>query len=221
MPLKLTKPLIIGTAIISFLATLEFAIPAWRNNVPLSTAPIFSLPMAKDAMQNPGDFQRSIDIYQADRGAELKLHGPNDTSITVFYFEWDKIQTSGLGQIDKHEPETCNKTAGLTLRSHDPNRVFETPGHASLVFDVTTFADPQGRIIHVYKMAWLQGFGPRVIQDGFNRQFRFKNAIARGGGAARVLECGVSGAQDESHAWAIFQEQVIKQLVWNKSGNCY
>jgi len=132
-----TRPLLIPLALAFSLLTLEFAIPAWRNHVPVSKAPVFSLPMASDAMKNPGKFAHAIEIYQADRGAELKLPGPDGTSLTVFYFEWDQIETSGLGQIDKREPETCNKTAGLTLRSHDPNRVFETPDHASLVFDAT------------------------------------------------------------------------------------
>ncbi len=36
-----------------------------------------------------GSFQRSIDLYHADRGGELKLPGPDGSSLAVFYFEWD------------------------------------------------------------------------------------------------------------------------------------
>ena len=55
MPLPLTKPLLFAGALVLFLAAMEFAIPAWRNSVPPSTAAVFSLPMVKDAMQNPGN----------------------------------------------------------------------------------------------------------------------------------------------------------------------
>ena len=48
-------PLILAAALCCFLLAMEFAIPAWRNNVPPSTAPVFSLPMANDAIQNAGD----------------------------------------------------------------------------------------------------------------------------------------------------------------------
>jgi len=35
-----------------FLASLEAGVLAWRHNVPVSTAAVFSLPMANNAMQN-------------------------------------------------------------------------------------------------------------------------------------------------------------------------
>ena len=170
--------------------------------------------MASEAMLHPGSFQRSIDVYNADCGGELKLSGPDGSSLVVFYFEWDKIEVGGLQELTKHEPETCNKAAGLTLRSHNPNREFQTLDHTSLVFDVTTFADSANLIVYVYKVAWLQGVGCQAMQNGDNRLLRFKNAITRGGGAARVLECGITGARDEDHAWQIFQNQVLQQLTW-------
>ena len=67
-----------------FLAALEVGVLAWRHNVPVSTAAVFSLPMASEAMQHPGSFQRSIDVYNADRGGELKLPGPDNSSLAYF-----------------------------------------------------------------------------------------------------------------------------------------
>ena len=109
-----------------------------------------------------------------------------------------------------------NVAAGFKLLSINAKRFLETPGQSSLEFDSTTFADPGGKNVHVFKNAWLQGFGSRDVREGEAglRNTRLKNAFVRGRGAARVIECGVSGAQDESQAWQIFQEQVLQQLVW-------
>lgn len=209
------KGLILAGALCCFLLAMEFAIPAWRNHVPLSTAAVFSLPMANDAMQNPGTFQRSIDVYRADRGAELKLPGPDGTSLTVFYFEWDQVEAGPMMRISGHRPEECNIAAGFTLLSQNPKRSFKPPGQSPLVFDTTTFSDPMGRKVHVYKTAWLQGFGSREIREGENRHLRLQNSFERGTGASRVIECGVTAAQDETHAWQIFQKHVLHQIVWS------
>ena len=142
-----------------FLAALEVGVLAWRHNVPVSTAAVFSLPMASEAMQHPGSFQRSIDVYHADRGGELKLPGPDGSSLAVFYFEWDQVECAAIMGIAGHTPEECNVAAGFNLKSNNPSRIFVAPDHSSLVFDTTTFADPSGRIVHVFKSAWIQGLG--------------------------------------------------------------
>ena len=92
MALKFTKPVGLTAALLLFLVAVEAGVLAWRHNVPVSTAAVFSLPMASEAMLHPGTFQRSIDIYHADRSGELKLPGPNGSSLAVFYFEWDSRQ---------------------------------------------------------------------------------------------------------------------------------
>jgi len=214
MRINFTKPLRFAAALIVFLLTLEIAIPLWRNHVPVSTAPVFSLPMAQEALQNPGAFQRSIDVYHADRGGELKLPGPDGSSLTIFYFEWDQVESGAIMDIDSHRPEECNVVAGFILKSQDPNRLFETPDHSSLEFDATTFADPSGRIVHVFKTAWIQGLGSWDIRVGENRKSRFFKSFRYGRGAARVLECGVTGAQDANQAWQIFHNQVLQRLAW-------
>ena len=92
LPIQNPKFKIQNSLLLLFLAALEAGVLAWRHNVPVSTAAVFSLPMASEAMQHPGSFQRSIDVYHADRSGELKLPGPNGSSLAVFYFEWDSRQ---------------------------------------------------------------------------------------------------------------------------------
>ena len=207
--------LILGLTLVGFLIALEFGVPAWRQAAPVSTAPIFTLPMASEAMMAPGKFTKVVNIYQADRGGELKLAGPDGSSLSLFYFEWDQLDHGRSLDIARHEPEICNIAAGFTLLSRNANRSFEAPGHPPLVFDATTFADPSKRQVHVYKAAWLQGFGTQDIRNHGSRLTVIKNAFHYGRGAARVIECGVSGAQDEAHAWQIFQEQVLQHLAWS------
>lgn len=206
--------LILGLTLVGVLLSLEIAIPAWRNSVPISKAAVFSLPMAKDAMQNPGHFQQAIDIYHADRGAELKLPGPDGTSLTVFYFEWDQVEASHKRYFYSHNSEYCITSAGFTLESRNANRTFKSPVHPSLVFDAATFADPGKRQVYVYKVTWVQGLGVLGLRDRDERSLRFKYAFDRGRGAARFIECGIFGAQDENQAWQIFQDQVLQHLSW-------
>ena len=199
----------------AFLLLLELAIPAWRNSTSLSHDPVFSLPMMEQAMKHPGKFQTSIDVYQADRGAELKLPGPDDSSLTLFYFEWDQVEIGPMMQISGHAPEVCNVAVGFTLKSRHPQRVFASPGHSSWEFDSTTFLDPQGNEVHVFKTAWMQGFGCWDIRQGENRKSRLATSFTCGRGAARVIQCGVTGAQDQAHAWRIFQSEVLGKLLWH------
>jgi hypothetical protein len=198
----------------AFLIALETAIPLWRSSAPTSSAPVFSLPMMDAAMKNPGEFQRSIDVYHADRGGELKLPGPDNTSLTLFYFEWDQVEAGPMMDIAGHRPEECNVVAGFKLMSHDLSRTFQSETPTPLVFDTTTFADPAGNPVVVYKTAWFQGQGSREIREGENRRLRFQNSFERGSGAARVIECGITGAHDPDQAWQIFQSEVLSKLIW-------
>jgi len=116
-----------------------------------------------------------------------------------------------------HVPEQCNVVAGFTLESVNPDRIFESTGQAPLMFDSTTLTDPGGRTFYAYKGAWMQGFGSRDIREGLSRRDRFDNSFVRGRGAARVLQMGITGAQDEAHAWQIFQSEVLGKLAWSPS----
>ena len=207
--------LILGLTSVGFLLSLEIAVPVWRNSVPVSKAAVFSLPMASEAMKAPGKFALSIEIYHADRGAELKLPGPADTSLTVFYFEWDQVEASRKRYFYSHNSEYCITSAGFTVESRNANRTFKSPDQSPLVFDATTFTDPKGHHVYIYKITWVQGLGALGLRDRDERSLRFKYAFDRGRGAARFIEGGIFGAQDENQAWQIFQEQVLQHLAWS------
>ena len=56
MRLNLTKPVILSAALLLFLVTVEAGVLARRHvDITPSTAPVFSLPMANNAMQNKAD----------------------------------------------------------------------------------------------------------------------------------------------------------------------
>lgn len=203
-------------ALAGFLIALEAAIPAWRKSAPPSSAPVFTLPMMDEAMKNPGKFQGSIEVYRADRGGEMKLLGPAGASLTLFCFEWDQVEAAPMMDIAGHTPEECNVAAGFALKSHNQARSFALAEHDPLTFDSTTFADPAGNPVFVYKTAWIQGLGSWDIRQGQNRDTRLAKSFARGNGAARVIECGVHGAKDEAQAWQIFQSEVLGKLEWSQ-----
>lgn len=204
-------------ALMGFLLALETAIPAWRNRAPVSTAPVFSLPLAGTAMKTPGDFQHVIEKYQANRGAELELPGVDDTSLTLFYFEWDQVEVGPIMGIQLHAPEVCNSSAGFVFRSRDASHVFQEFDHSPLVFDTTTFSYPVGRNVHVFKTVWVQGLGSWNIRSDSDRWTRLKISFARWHGVARVIECGVTGARDETQAWRIFRSEVLGKLKWSQN----
>jgi hypothetical protein len=43
--------IILSAALVLFLLALEIAVPIWRNVVPVSTAPVFTLPMMDEAVR--------------------------------------------------------------------------------------------------------------------------------------------------------------------------
>lgn len=198
-----------------FLLIMELSIAGWRNGVAVSSAPVFTLPMVKEAMKAPGKFQRSIDVYHANRGAEVKTNAPEGEAITLFYFEWDHVDAAPMMDLCGHAPEQCNVPAGFDLIAKLPGRTFDSPGHDRLLFDSTLFKDHGGRPVHVFKMAWIQGLGSWDIRQGEKRSLRFSRSFVRGSGAARVIECGITGATGEDQAWQIFTDQILKNAVWS------
>ena len=200
--------------IIAFLVALEAGVALWRHNVPVSTAPVFYWKEEPLLTTAPPPFGDALNLYRANRGAEQTKELPEGRKMTVFYFEWDRVDAGPLMNIGEHLPEVCNTAAGFILESREPNRVFEASGHSPLVFDTTTFSDPTGRNVHVFKAAWIQGLGSWDIRESNNRFSRLVKSFRRGRGAARVLECGVTGAQNKNQAWQIFQNQVLQRLIW-------
>lgn len=203
-------------ALAGFLLVLEAAVYGWRISSPGATASVFALPMTEAAMKSSGDFQSSIEKYRADRGAQLKLPGPDGTSLTLFYFEWDQVDVGSIMSINLHEPEVCNSSAGFTFKSRNPNRIYQSAAHSPLVFDVTTFCDPSGRNVHVFRTPWVQGLGSWDSHSDSRRLTRLKLSFTRGRGVARLIECGITGAKDETQAWQIFHSEVLGNLAWSQ-----
>jgi hypothetical protein len=201
--------------LLGFFIAVEIALAGWRDNAPVSHAPVFKIPFLEPKPSASDDFQRAITAYKADRGSKKKIDPTNSVSLTAFYFEWDRISVGPLMTINGHSPEECNVAAGYKLISRNENRIEKVDGCDPLNFDVTQFVDPAGNDVYVYKTAWLQGVGSRALRAGENRIDRIKNSFTRGQGAARVLECGVTGAQDESQAWEIFHREILAGLVWD------
>ena len=130
MTLKFTKPVALTAALLLFLAALEAGVLTWRHNVPVSTAAVSSSCLESCVLPScvfSGSFQRSIDIYHADRRGELKLPGPDGSSLAVFYFEWDQVECAAIMGIAGHPPEECNVAAGFNLKSNNPSRIFVAP----------------------------------------------------------------------------------------------
>ncbi len=188
----------------------------WRfTPITPSSAPVFSFPAAAARFDHPGDFAGPIKVYQADRGAECKLAAPDGTRLTLFCFEWDRLEAGPMMSLVGHAPEQCNVAAGFKLEEISANRRYQTPGQQPLDFDCTRFSDPAGRQVFMFRLAWLQGLGSRPLRiEGESRIARLKNSFIRHLGAARVLEAGVFAACDADHAWQVFCTQVLDQLQW-------
>lgn len=177
--------------------------------------PVFSWPQGLTAPPNQSkDFKGALAVYQADRGSMVELRGPDKTRLTAFYFEWDHLDAAPLIAIGGHAPEVCNAAAGYHLIGRSPPRIFSARDVPVLPFDTTHFASPGGQPVHVFKLAWLQGFGAWELTKNGERMSRLQKAFRRNSGAGRVLEAGVFGARDEDHAWAIFQSEILKNLTW-------
>ena len=187
-----------------------------------STASVFHYPTAASRFGDPGDLKVAIEMYQADRGAELALTAPDGLELTVFYFEWDRIGAGPMMTTAGHTPDQCNVAAGFTLVSVDPPRTYQAPGQLPMVFDATTFKDKAGRDMYTFKLAWMQGLGSRSIREGkggLYRIERLRNSFIRHVGELRVLQAGVFNARNSDQAWQAFQSQVLDQLEWKTEEN--
>lgn len=210
MPLRRLAIILIALLVLG-----EVTVALWKYlPVKPSTAPVFSLPMMDDAMKQPGEFQRAVNTYQADRGGELKLNGTDGTSLTLFYFEWDQIRMGPMMNVAGHVPEQCNVAAGFKFMGVENTRTFAVAGHPPLPFDCTRFQDPAGRDVFMFRIGWVQGYGPLELRQGLNRTKRLKDSFLRNAGAARVLQAGVFDARDPDHAWQSFRTQVLDHLKW-------
>lgn len=198
------------------LVLVELGVRHWRGSAPVSEAPVWSLPMVTEAMRDPGEFQRAIDVYRADRGAELALETPEGENLTVFYFEWDRVEAGPMADITGHTPDECNVAyGGLTLEAKHPSRNHVFGDGERLTFDASTLTGPGGKTFHVFKGAWMQGVGSWDLRSAGDRLTRMSLSFSPAVGQARVLQGGVAGAETEAAAWEVFQNQVLETLTWS------
>jgi hypothetical protein len=198
------------------LILLESGLAAWWfiSRTP-STAPVFSLPAAIARFDQAEGLTGALAKYRADRAAEIRFTIPDGGHLTVLYLEWDRIASGPAMGFAAHPAEECNTGLGYRFLGISPNRVYESPGGTALRFDCTRFVDLSGKPLFMFKIAWIQGVGAWQMRDeGQHRIERLRRSLVRRTGAARILQGGVFGARDADHAWRIFRERVLDQLVW-------
>jgi hypothetical protein len=212
--MPLPKILLIPLALL----LLEGGVQAWRHaGLEPSTAPVFT--WSGGELQSPdqasGRFAAALKIYRADRGSQQSMEFPDGRSMDLFYLEWDDVEAGPFADMAGHEPEVCNAASGFTILEAGVPREFDAGEGKSLLFHYTAMISPGGKPVHVYKMPWVQGIGPWHIDSSRDRSLRLQRSFIRHRGAARVLQAGVFGAEDEEEAWEIFQREVLAKLDWN------
>jgi len=192
-----------------------------RNLVPeaVSSAPVFHLAKGEGAGESAKGFEQALAVYKADRGWQREIARKDQTSLTTFYFEWDRVGTGPLMSFTYHSPEVCNVASGLTFEGKRPTRVQTFSNGQKLSFDATAFKTPNGLPVHVFKATWLQGVGGLELRQEYNRIERLREMYGRQVGQARVLEGGIFGASDDNQAWEVFQDEVLSQVQWTDSRN--
>ena len=218
MCVKFTKPVAFAAALL-FLVILEAGLLAWRHvGITPSTAPVFYWKGAPLVSTAQSSFGKALEMYRADRGAEQIKDLPAGRNMTIFYFEWDKIDFGYHVDLAGHEAETCNVEFGsFKLLQRRRQAIYKASNGETLDFNFTILADPSGKPTYVYKIPWVQGFGAWVGRNGGGRLTRLRLSFLRHKGAGRVLEAGIFGAASEDEAWSLFQHEVLDKLVWADS----
>jgi len=214
MPRRFLAPVLL---LLLFLGGLEAGVYAWRHvGITPSTAPVFYWKGAPLLTSAPPPFGDALKIYQADRGAEQTTALPDGRTMTLFYFEWDKIELGPFSIVGGHEPELCNVGYGsFKLLQKGRQRIYSAANGETLRFNYTLLAAPNGNPVHVYKMPWIQGFGTWVDVGRNDRTTRLHRCLFRHLGEARVLEVGIFGAASEDESWALFRHDVLDKLQWS------
>ena len=155
-------------------------------------------------------------MYQADRGAEQTKDLPDGRKMTLFYFEWDRIQPGPFDGVSGHEVQICNVEHGsFKLLQGGGKRIYKATNGELLYLTYTLLAEPNDKPVYVYKLPWIQGFGEWDATDsGRDRTFRLRRSFIRYSGAARVIQAGIFGAASENEAYDLFQHEVLDKLEW-------
>ena len=197
------------------LLAIEGGVQAWRQAglVP-SRAPVFCWKGAELLTTAPPPFGNALALYRADRGAEKTEMLSDGRKMTLFYFEWDRMELGLMVDAGGHKAEECNVVHGsFKLLQSGEKRLHKFQNGETLSFAYTLLAEPSGKQVYVYKIPWLQGFGTLDGQTQ-DRTTRLRRSFIRHCGAARVLEAGIFGAESEDEAWGLFQSEVLEKLEW-------
>jgi hypothetical protein len=195
----------------------EAGVQLWRHyDLKASTDPVFFWKDAELVTTAPPPFGQALEMYEADRGMETFRSLEGGGRLQTMYMEWDDLEAGPFSALAGHESEVCNVTAGFTILESRIPRVFEVPGTKPLEFHYARLADASGRIVHAYKMPWIQGIGAWQIDSSRDRSLRLQRSFLRHRGAARVIQFGVSGVASEEEAWAIVQRELQDRLEWRE-----
>jgi len=175
-------------------------------------------PDSKESLREdvPDGLMRSLSCDAAQGGL---IDGGRGRQIKVNYFEWNNTETSGLSDAFKHKPETCMGNLGKKVEAFLPSRSFAV-GERELVFDATQFRDETGSPLYIFKLGWAEGMeGANMLREGSSgataRSFKFRSVARRWFPRnARVLMLGVWGVRDDSEAWALVCDKVLKDLFF-------
>ena len=161
--------------------------------------------------KTPG-FTSALSVFGASRGGEWTIQKGQSVELTLFYFEFDHLQTATSLVIDQHPPEDCNVNAGFRFVGHLPPKKWKGPGGEDLEFNLSEFATPAGESVFVFKNVWLSHGGNRDIRR--DRTTLIRSALEHRMVAGRFLDIGVFRAKSAESAWNLVQEEVTSKLVW-------
>jgi hypothetical protein len=193
----------------------EAGVQFWRHReIPVSAAPVFSLPGVELLRTAEPPFGAALEQYRADCGAMHSIALPEGKRIDLFYFEWDAMDVGPLSDVLAHDAEVCNVAAGFDVVT--TGRIFRYDAGAGGMLDFrhTELDDGSGQRIHVFKLPWVQGIGAMHIGSYRDRFIRLERSFIRHRGSARVLQAGVFGAADADEAWRIVQAELLAGLDW-------
>ena len=198
-------------------ALTEAAVPLFRSLPPQSgEGAVYSWTDRGSAVPvEDHNTEMAREQYRPDRGGQWKVNGLPEKRISVYYFEWDQLETAPTMILDGHHAELCNEAAGFKLLERLPSRFLEAPGGDRLEFDFTRYADPAGHPVYLFKNVWLANTGNWDLRRK-SRSLRLKLAFVRRKDAARVLQIGVYSAKDADDAWETIRSEVLAHLTWNR-----
>jgi|GEM_PF-4481366 len=179
------------------------AVYSWRSPAPAVPVEDRNTEMAREQ-------------YRPDRGGQWKIEKPGGLLMSVYYFEWDALETAPTMILDSHHAEICNVSAGFKILDRLPSHLFEAPGGEKVEFDATRYADPAGGTVYVFKNVWLANTGNWELRHK-KRDMRLRLSFVRRNDAARLLEGGIYEAADAEEAWETFHADVLSHLDWKRT----